>query len=412
MKYLHYPICLIGVISSLILPACKNQSGETKSGETQNIPSTPRLTVERPAFWDEDVEFMVYIDYSPNTTFTSINHISDIIPDDPVEYDYGVVNDQFLEGCYYTGDTSTPFLASFAERYNKTEFLRRFVNADELFERLNTNPDDSLTTETVRGRMPLLPDEYQLAFRNAKCQALAKKIVHMLTTIDYEPEQTEKMASYFEELVKIPYDTPDFISSEEMKALEEDFWTLYDKSKYVDKYDEILKMRIPEEVDYDELEKLSIVLQNKYLAEEDFDAKCIYALEMGCYDFPDIIGYLGELIEDGRYSKYLFEVWVSWRLRVQAQVFGISTWSEIPDNLYDKARLLVAQTYAKHIVENPDDTLAKMLLMNIIYTEHLHRFWGFYGNESLGGDETMRTMYFLPEELRESNDYEEVTEDN
>lgn len=72
----------------------------------------------------------------------------------------------------------------------------------------------------------------------------------------------------------------------------------------------------------------------------------------------------------------------------------------------------MAQTYAKHIVENPDDTLAKMLLMNIIYTEHLHRFWGFYGNESLGGDEMMRTRYFLPEELRESNDYEEVTEDN
>ena len=145
------------------------------------------------------------------------------------------------------------------------------------------------------------------------------------------------------------------------------------------------------------MERLSHPLQKKYLATEDFDAKCIYGLELACYSFQDQIDYLGELIEDGRYSKYLFEVWVSWRLRAQSQVFGISTWSEIPDNLYDNARLLVAKTIAKHIVENPSDTLAKLLLMNLIYTENLHRFGGYYGNEALGAELMLRTRYFLPE---------------
>ena len=305
----------------------------------------------------------------------------------------GQVNKKYLKGCYYTGDTSTPFLASFAERWNKTAFLRRFVNAEEIFERENSNVGDSLTTETVRGKMPMLPNEYQLAFRNANCQARAKKLVRMLTTIDYVPEQTEKMASYFTELVNVPFD------EEERDAVGEDFWNLYNKSRYVANYDEIMKKRLPEDVDYEELERLSLPLQKKYLAEDNFDAKCIYALEMGCYAFPDAIDYLGELIEDGRYSPYLFEVWYSWRLRAQSRVYGISTFSEIPDNLYDNARLLVAKAYLKHIAEEPSDNLAKVLLMNLMYTENLHRAGGYYGNEALGEESTLRCRVFLPDEL-------------
>lgn len=347
---------------------------------------------------EEPEDTVVFVEYTPKATFTTVAQMEAQMPSDTKEITLGVVNKKFLDGCYYTGDTSTPFLASFEERWNKTTFLRRFVNAEEIFERENSNVGDSLTTETVRGRMPLLPNEYQQAFRNANCQARAKKLVRMLTTIDYVPKQTEKMASSFQDLVNVPYDTPEFLTDEERDTVGENFWALYDKSKYVANYDEILKKRVPEEVDEDELQRLTVPLQKKYLAEEDFDAKCIYALEMACYDFPDQIDYLGELIEDGRYSKYLFEVWLSWRLRAQDRVFGVSTYSEIPDNLYDNARLLVAQAYVKHITENPGDTLAKYLLMNLMYTENIHRAGGYYGNEALGASLILRTRFFLPEE--------------
>lgn len=389
MKTMHHLIGLCGLVVVMCLTSCKHRGTQISSNHVENSPGLP-VVVEEP------VDSVVFVDYTPKTTFTSIEQMEDKVPQEEGGFELGVVNKKFLKGCYYTGSTTTPFLASFAERYNKTEFLRRFVNAEEIFERENTNVGDSLTTDTVRGEMPLLSNEYQLAFRNANCQARAKKLVRMLTTIDYVPEQTDKMASYFQELVNVPYDTPEFLSDEERDATGEDFWTLYDKSKYVADYQDIQKKRLPEEVDYDELQRLSLTLQKKYLAEEDFDAKCIYALEMGCYDFPYAIDYLGELIEDGRYSKYLFEVWISWRLRAQSRVFGISTYSEIPDNLYDNARLLVAQAYAKHIVENANDTLAKFLLMNLIYTENLHRPGGYYGNEALGAELMLRTRYFLP----------------
>ena len=388
---------IIGVISAIALGGC---AGRSRQNSTPRIERSPEVGV----VVEEPEDSVIFVEYTPKTTFTSIEQMEDKVPQEEGGFELGVVNKKFLKGCYYTGDTSTPFLSSFAERYNKTEFLRRFVNAEEIFERENTNVGDSLTTDTVRGEMPLLSNEYQLAFRNANCQARAKKLVRMLTTIDYVPEQTEKMASYFTELVNVPFDTPEFLTDEERDAVGEDFWNLYDKSRYVANYDEILKKRLPKDVDYEELERLSLSLQKKYLAEEDFDAKCIYAIEMACYDFPDQIDYLGELIEDGRYSKYLFEVWISWRLRAQSRVFGISTYSEIPDNLYDNARLLVAQAYVKHIVQNPSDTLAKYLLMNLIYTENLHRAGGYYGNEALAASTVLRTQYFLPDELIESED--------
>ena len=393
LKGLSKPLIVSFVMAIFIV----GRAGRSHQNSTLRVERSPEVGV----VVEEPEDSVVFVNYAPKTTFTSIEQMEDKVPKEEGGYELGVVNKKFLKGCYYTGSTSTPFLASFAERYNKTEFLRRFVNAEEVFERQNTNVGDSLTTDTVRGEMPLLSNEYQLAFRNANCQSRAKKLVRMLTTIDYVPEQTDKMASYFQELVNVPYDTPEFLTDEERDATSEDFWTLYDKSKYVADYEEIQKKRLPEEVDYDELQRLSLTLQKKYLTEEDFDAKCIYALEMGCYDFPYTIDYLGELIEDGRYSKYLFEVWISWRLRAQSRVFGISTWSEIPDNLYDNARLLVAQIYAKHIVENPSDTLAKFLLMNLIYTENLHRPGGYYGNEALGAELMLRTRYFLPEESSE-----------
>ncbi len=390
MKPLFIIIPAFGLVLLSSLTGCKSRNTKTAGIHVENSPVVEAVV-------EEHEDSVVFVDYTPKTTFTSIEQMEDKIPEEQGAFELGLVNAKFVKGCYYTGDTSTPFLASFAERWNKTEFLRRFVNAEELFERENSNYGDSLTTKTVRGVMPLLPNEYQLAFQNVTYRSRAKKLVRMLTTIDYVPEQTERMASYFKELVNVPFDTPEFLTLEEMDAVEKDFWVLYDKSKYVADYEEIQKKRLADEVDYDELERLSPPLQKKYLATEDFDAKCIYGLELACYNFQGNIDYLGELIEDGRYSKYLFEVWVSWRLRAQSQVFGISTWYEIPDNLYDNARLLVAKTIAKHIVENPSDTLAKLLLMNLIYTENLHRFGGYYGNEALGAELMLRTRYFLPE---------------
>lgn len=274
---------------------------------------------------------------------------------------------------------------------------------EEIFERQNTNIGDSLTTDTVRGKLPMLKNEYQLAFRSGTCVAKAKRLVKMLTTIDYVPAECEKMAHLFGELVNVPYDTPDYVTEADIEDVRKDFWTLYDKSQYVQDIAEIQKIRVNEDYGTEALENLRSSLQKRYVEATDFDERCILACEMACCGQENGIDYLGELIEAGRYSKYLLEVWVDWRLFAQQGVFGISTYSEIPDNLYDNARLLVAQEYVRHISEHPDDKFAKVLLLNLTYAETLHRAGGYYGNEALGASLFVKERYFLPEGVAKEN---------
>lgn len=170
MRPLYTYIHVIGLLLLLSLSGCKSRNTKTAGVRIENSPVV-ETSISEPA------DSVVFVEYSPKTTFTSIEQMEDKIPEEQDGFELGVVNSKFVKGCYYTGDTSTPFLASFAERWNKTEFLRRFVNAEEIFERENTNVGDSLTTDTVRGEMPMLKNEYQLAFRNANCQARAKKLV-------------------------------------------------------------------------------------------------------------------------------------------------------------------------------------------------------------------------------------------
>lgn len=395
----------IVIIASLLLTGCGNR-------QTNHI-----TRVEHSPTWGIDSETMeesynpeethvepVKLEYTPNASFTSIASMESLFPSDEVDYKLGTVNKKFLKGCYYTGDTSTLFLASFAERWNRNTFLRRFVNAEELFARVNANLGDSLTTETVRGKMPMLPNELQLAFQNAEIRSKAQQLVKLFSTIDYTPEQTERMVGLFNELVQCSYDTPEYVTDDDVNAIKNDFWSLYDKEPFVRDITGIQKTRVNDETPADKLTTQGNELKRRYVKESDFDTRCILALEIGCCNDPDAIDYLGELIEDGRYSKYLLEVWVSWRLRAQAEVFGISTYSEIPDNLYDRVRLLVAQRFLQHLEAMPDDTLAKVLLLNLSCIENLHRAGGIYGNEALGASSYLRQRCFLPPELEKEND--------
>lgn len=98
---------------------------------------------------------------------------------------------------------------------------------------------------------------------------------------------------------------------------------------------------------------------------EDFELKCDHAMAY-VYDV-DFYGVdfdiLEDLLDDGRYSPQLFFLWRIWRCGVQLTrtrhgQFGPSTWSLIPNKLYNEKRLKIAETTLKHIEEHPDDVIA------------------------------------------------------
>lgn len=387
-------LILTNVAACLVVFAwsCGNDNGKKKAVNSESSPACGVETTD-----DAPEAIPQEQSYTPKATLTSVVHMCSLRPDG--DFELGSVNGKLLDDCYYTVDTSTPFLASFAERWNRFTFLRRFINAEEVFERENSNLGDSLTTETVRGRMPMLSNEYQLAFRSEKCRSMARRLVKLLTTIDYVPDECDKMALAFRELVEAPFVTPDFITQEEYEKINDRFWELYDKSRYVPDIEQIQRVRVKSELGSDELEKQRVMLSSRYNETEEFNTRCILAVELACCGQENGIDYLGELLEAKEYSPYLLEVWTQWRLRAQSEVFGISTFSEIPDNLYDQVRLVVAAQYVKHISDNPGDGLAKLLLWNLMCTENVHRMDGYYGNEALAAVTVLKERYFLPEEL-------------
>ena len=140
----------------------------------------------------------------------------------------------------------------------------------------------------------MLPDEFRLAFPSKKNQAKAKHLVHLLSTIDYVPDQCDKMVSSFQALVETPYETPEMIEKEAFHKVEEGFWELYDKSKYVSDIEQIQRVRVKQKLGSEAINKQLAMLKSRYVEARDFDTRCILAIELACCGQEDGVDYLGE----------------------------------------------------------------------------------------------------------------------
>ena len=115
----------------------------------------------------------------------------------------------------------------------------------------------------------------------------------------------------------------------------------------------------------------------------DFDAKCIYAIELSHVLMIDCVGILGAVIESKEYSRYLLEVWENWRAKVQFGWFGCSNDSVIPNAYYFKIRNICANTMLRHIQEHPEDNDALLRLFRLLYCGSITRD-GLFGNSVAG----------------------------
>ncbi len=119
--------------------------------------------------------------------------------------------------------------------------------------------------------------------------------------------------------------------------------------------------------------------------ETDFDKKCAYAMQyiyfVGFYNAD--MNVVEGLLDDGRYSPYLFFLWRIWRCGVQLRNYGGSTWSSIPNKMYNEKRHMVAETTLRHIANHRDDAMAINHYLVISTYPNIMRFGYFLaGNES------------------------------
>ena len=145
-------------------------------------------------------------------------------------------------------------------------------------------------------------------------------------------------------------------------------------------------------------------LMQKYNNARDFDARCIYAIELGHAYEADLdawetddyenpaIHIMESLMKERKYSLYLNELWQKWRVLYQSSK-GASKDSEIPNQLYNNYRNMCCSTILSFIGEHPYDIKAINQFLLMACKENILR----YGQFEYGNQYAVEKYYLFPE---------------
>ena len=134
-------------------------------------------------------------------------------------------------------------------------------------------------------------------------------------------------------------------------------------------------------------------LKHKYSNTTNFDARCIYAIELAHAYEADIdswadddfcnpaVPIMESLMKEGKYSLYLYELWLKWRVLYQNSE-GASKDSEIPNIIYNEYRRMCLCSILSHIKNNKDDIMAINEFIVMAYKDNILREGPYkYGNQ-------------------------------
>lgn len=167
---------------------------------------------------------------------------------------------------------------------------------------------------------------------------------------------------------------------------EDEYWKLNAKSNYI---------KSPDFAKYTQLKKTNLkeafeLLKAIISRTKDFQEYSIYQIELADQCEKKSSDGLQEttlndyksILEQHKYSIYLFEAWVKWRA-VSQRTKGLSKSSDIPNDLYDNVRAQTALTILRHIEKNPTDRMAINEFLLVATHDIIRRFGQYpYGNQS------------------------------
>ena len=167
---------------------------------------------------------------------------------------------------------------------------------------------------------------------------------------------------------------------------EDKYWDEYNNCPSVPEWAELREKRGND--------KMIEVLKKKYNNAKDFDARCIYAIELGHAYEADIdswdeddyqnpaVPIMESLMKERKYSLYLNELWQKWRVLYQNSK-GASKDSEIPNDIYNDFRNICACTILSYIEGHPNNIYAINEFLVIACKENILREGEFsYGNQN------------------------------
>ena len=180
------------------------------------------------------------------------------------------------------------------------------------------------------------------------------------------------------------------------KITEKDVVDYMDVKQFIPDYDSIYKLRKSQtEPNKQRLLKLAHQAPS-------FDAKCLYTVEFAHQksfeDTPMMISMLQDLMMSGTFTRYLHEVWRTWRCMRQLAMTP-SRDGAIPNLVYNKMRYRCLNTILRQIIKNPQDIKAINDYCYLATYDNITRYSEYpYGN-SVG----LEHMMLFPEILDDDN---------
>ena len=289
------------------------------------------------------------------------------------------------------------------------------VNPSSLHSELTRRLADAYNASVV---MNNIMTDFDLQMRGFDLDDVVRAIKSINVTRVKDTEVQFKLKAYKEEMLyllsidtdsvdqnihnpwKAYYDLYDYMSEKYNVSTFADF----DEEQYWQKYN-----NCPSVPDWKQLREKrgdgSLVenLRKKLQSAGDFDARCIYAIELAHayeadYDswgedfLNPAIPIMESVMKEKKYSLYLNELWQKWRVLYQDSK-GASRDSEIPNRLYNDYRNICVCTILSYIEEHPHDIMAINECLVMSCKENILREGVFdYGNQAI-----VEKYYLFPE---------------
>ena len=166
-----------------------------------------------------------------------------------------------------------------------------------------------------------------------------------------------------------------------MDGVTERYLEIMDRKDFYTDFDSVIYLRGRSDKDY-QLQLLT-AMDNAASPME----RHMYAIEYAHSDSFHASFILGAAVlnrefERGEYSPYLSEMWRTWRASM-ASMIGHSSWSYIPNHLYNAKRRQVAEIILNQIESHPTDSMAQGLLIDLIGCGNILRHGYLFGNGAM-----------------------------
>ena len=273
-------------------------------------------------------------------------------------------------------------------RYNYAALFNRVIHSYEWFQRMSTGIDEEEnpttrkdTLEMIRSVRPKVSGSViRAALPDAGAQNQADRLLKAYDRFDGDDSDDSPFSRAIAAYTGAMSELPTLVSEEDTDRFEDRFWGWYDKKAVVPEIDALIRMNLS---DYEGAKPTDEQLDNlkrTIEAERNIDRRAVLALEYVKFNAWNGVPLLGEIIESRIYTKYLLEVWISWRANAQME-HSPSSFGVIANNYYDKVRAVCLDTMVRHCLQT-EDKEAECLIENLIFCEIVHRMGSLFGNSS------------------------------